>query len=142
MPNHFHFLVQATPESQNIVKKTPIQINKLTESLRVMLSSYTRAIQKQEFKSGSLFQQRTKFKCADDYLTSAFHYIHQNLYRAGLVNKIEDYALSSMKEYVGLVNQNLCRKDIAFQFINIDKDRFLIDSYGVIPDDVRRAIEG
>jgi hypothetical protein len=107
-----------------------------------MLSSYTRAIQKQEFKSGSLFQQRTKFKCADDYLTSAFHYIHQNPYRAGLVNKIEDYAWSSMKEYVGLVNQNLCRKDIAFQFINIDKDRFLIDSYGVIPDDVRRAIEG
>ncbi|MBL7873897.1 MAG: hypothetical protein JNM78_19945 [Cyclobacteriaceae bacterium] len=58
------------------------------------------------------------------------------------LSKIEDYTWSSMKEYIGLVHQNLCRKDIAYQYINIDKDRFLIDSYGVIPDDVRRNIDG
>jgi putative transposase len=142
MPNHFHILIQATSTSHHIVKETPIKINALTEGLRIMLSSYTRAIQKQENKVGSLFQQKTKFKCVDDYLTSAFHYVHQNPYRAGLANKVENYMWSSMKEYVGLADQNLCRQDIAYQFINIDKDRFLIDSYAVIPDDVRRSIEG
>lgn len=141
MPNHFHFLVQANQETQKIVKETPIKINALTESIRLMLSSYTRAIQKQESKVGSLFQQKTKFKCADDYLTSAFHYVHQNPYRAGLVKKMEDYAWSSMKEYVGLTTQNLCRLDVAYQFIDIDKERFLTDAYSVIPDEVKREIE-
>src|SRR6478736_5689547 len=104
MPNHFHFLVQANTESLKIVKHTPIRINALTESLRIMLSSYTRAIQKQESIVGSLFQQKTKFKCADSYLDSVFHYIHQNPYRARLTKKMEDYQWSSMKEYAAISN--------------------------------------
>ena len=48
MPNHFHFLMQANQETQKIVKETPNKINALTEGVRIMLSSYTRAIQKQE----------------------------------------------------------------------------------------------
>jgi putative transposase len=141
MPNHFHFLVQANLETLKIVRETPVKINALTESLRLMLSSYTRAIQKQESMVGSLFQQKTKFKCTDDYLTSAFHYVHQNPYRAGLAQKIEDYPWSSMKEYDGLTTQNLCRQDIAYQFMNIDRERFLLDSYSVIPDEITRKIE-
>jgi putative transposase len=141
MPNHFHFLVQANQETQRIVKETPIKINALTESFRLMMSSDARAIQKQEVMVGSLFQQRTKFKCADGYLTSAFHYVHQNPYRAGLVKKMEDYPWSSMKEYAGLTGQSLCRQDIAFQFVNIRKDKMLADSYSVIPDEFVRKIE-
>ncbi|MEQ1588225.1 MAG: transposase, partial [Cyclobacteriaceae bacterium] len=141
MPNHFHLLVQANLETQKIVRETPIKINALTESMRLMLSSYTRAIQKQESRVGSLFQQKTKFKCADDYLTSAFHYVHQNPYRAGIVRNIEDYPWSSMKEYAGMSSKNLCRQDIAYQFINIEKERFLTDSYSVIPEEVKRKIE-
>lgn len=141
MPNHFHLLIQANLKTQKIVKDTPIKINALTESMRLMLSSYTRAIQKQESRVGSLFQQKTKFKCADDYLTSVFHYVHQNPYRAGLVRNIEDYPWSSMKEYAGLSAQNLCQQDIAYQFIDIEKERFLTDSYCVIPEEVMRKIE-
>jgi putative transposase len=141
MPNHFHILLQANSETQKIIKEKPVKINALTESVRLMLSSYTRAIQKQELRVGSLFQQKTKFKCADDYLTTVFHYIHQNPYRAGLVKKMEDYPWSSMKEYAGLATQNLCKKDIAYQFMNIDKETLLKDSYLVIPDDVKREFE-
>jgi len=156
MPNHFHLLIQANPETQKIVKETPIKINALTESFRLMLSSYTRAIQKQESMVGSLFQQKTKFKCVDDYLDSVFHYVHQNPYRAGMVKKMEEYPWSSMKEYAkSSCNSRqdhfewsddsddftLCRQDIAYQFMNIDKERFLIDSYSVVPDEVTRKIE-
>ena len=107
---------------------------------------------------GSLFQQKTKFKCVDDYLDSAFHYVHQNPYRAGLVKKMEEYPWSSMREYVKGSRQDqdrsrqdhskwsddytqICRQDIAYQFMNIDKERFLIDSYSVVPDEVMRNIE-
>jgi putative transposase len=158
MPNHFHLLIQANQETQKIVKETPIKINALTEAFRLMLSSYTRAIQKQESMVGSLFQQKTKFKCVDDYLDSAFHYVHQNPYRAGLVKKMEEYPWSSMREYVKGSRQDqdrsrqdhskwsddytqICRQDIAYQFMNIDKERFLIDSYSVVPDEVMRNIE-
>jgi putative transposase len=58
----------------------------------------------------------------DDYLTTAFHYVHQNPYRAGLTKRMENYAWSSMKEYVGLTTENLCLQDIAYRFINIDKE--------------------
>jgi len=163
MPNHFHLLIQANLETQKIVKETPVKINALTESFRLMLSSYTRAIQKQESMVGSLFQQKTKFKCADDYLESVFHYVHQNPYRAGLVKKMEEYPWSSMREYLkssldipkdrsrqdhlewsddsGDLTQSLCRQDITYQFMNIDKERFLTDSYSVVPDEVMRKFE-
>src|SRR5258706_5535453 len=74
MPNHFHFLIQANTRSITIVKDTPVKINALTEGIRILLSSYTKAIQKQESFTGNLFQQKTKFKCVDDYLETAFHY--------------------------------------------------------------------
>jgi REP element-mobilizing transposase RayT len=141
MPNHFHMLVQATSTSNQIVKQVPIPINGLTESLRLMLSSYTRAIQKQEGITGSLFQQKTKAKCANDYLTSAFHYIHQNPYRAGLVKKMEEYPWSSIKEYTGHATENICNHQATWEFVGVSKERFLADSYGVIPDDVVRMME-
>ncbi len=141
MPNHFHFLIQATEISQKIVKKSP-DVNTLTEAIRLMLSSYTRAIQKQESITGSLFQQKTKCKNVDVYLTSAFHYVHQNPYRAGLVKKMEDYPWSSFREYARLASENLCVLKIAWQYLHVDKERLLIDSYGVIPDEVIRRMEG
>lgn len=56
MPNHFHFLVQANHETCKLVKHTPIEINTLTEGIRLLLSSYAKAIQKQENHVGNLFQ--------------------------------------------------------------------------------------
>jgi hypothetical protein len=50
-----------------------------------------KGINKQRQKTGNLFQQKTKAKCIDDdeknYDITAFHYIHQNSIRAGLVQK-------------------------------------------------------
>ena len=72
MPNHFHFLIRANSFSTRIVKEGTIKINALTEGIRMLLSSYTKAIQKQESLTGNLFQQKTKFKCVDDYLGLPF----------------------------------------------------------------------
>ena len=135
MPNHFHFLIQATDSTVAIVKETPIKINALTEGIRLLLSSYTKAIQKQESITGNLFQQKTKFKCVDDYLPTTFHYIHQNAFRANLVHRLEDWKWSSLHEYLELTSDLVCKTDVACSCIDINKDRILEDSYSVIPDE-------
>ena len=92
MSNHFHFLIST---------KVNLDAKKLSGSLRTLLSSYTRAIQKQEGITGSLFQQNSKFKelTTNEYACACFHYIHQNPLRAGLTKKIEDWSHQSFREY-------------------------------------------
>lgn len=134
MPNHFHFLVQANSASTKLIKEKPIPINALTEGIRQLLSSYTKAIQKQESMTGNLFQQKTKFKCVDEYLPTAFHYIHQNALVANLVKRLEDWPWSSFQEYLGSGNSQLCEREVAYKFIEVNWGRFLEDSYAVIQD--------
>ena len=45
------------------IKHSPIEINMFTAGIRLLLSSYTKAIQRQESFTGNLFQQKTKSKC-------------------------------------------------------------------------------
>jgi len=65
MPNHFHFLVYTISEFDSL---------KFTNAIRTLLSSYTRAIQKQEKFTGSLFQQNSKAKelTTNEYAASCF----------------------------------------------------------------------
>src|SRR6185295_2935439 len=123
MPNHFHFLIY-THES--------LDPKKFSTSFRVLLSSYTRAIQKQEGWVGSLFQQNTKGKeIADNrYAQTCFHYIHQNPLRSNLVDKIENWPYHSFNEYwldeTGICNVGLGREILA---IPVTKDLFYSESY-------------
>jgi putative transposase len=63
MPNHFHFLINTN--NQSVITKTvgSFEKNVLSEGIRILLSSYTQAINKQEKRVGSLFTQNTKCKC-------------------------------------------------------------------------------
>jgi len=128
MPNHFHFLIQT---------KTNIDSKEASNGLRVLLRSYARAINKQEKRSGSLFQQHSKIKDLnegdDDYAFTCFHYIHQNPVRAGIVDKMEAYEMSSFRDYAGFRNGTLCNKEQAEKSLDIDirPDHFIKDSYAV-----------
>jgi putative transposase len=42
MPNHFHVLIHANQNTCKLVKHAPIEINALTEGIRLLLSSYTK----------------------------------------------------------------------------------------------------
>ncbi|QOI96427.1 MAG: transposase [Flammeovirgaceae bacterium] len=125
MPDHFHFLFYT---SENF------RPDYFTNDFRVMLSSYTRAINIQEGRVGSLFQQHSKFKLVDEpaYGTACFHYIHQNPIRAGLVDKMEKWDYSSFNDYYfkrnGLVNSSL-----AYQLLDIpdNPEQFYSLSYTV-----------
>ena len=118
MPNHFHFLIV-----------TPLNFNSTSfgDELKIMLSSYSKAINNQEKRTGSLFQQNSKSKCLTfeakknslDYGLICFNYIHQNPVMAGLVKKIEDWEFSSFRDYIGLRNGSICNKELTRKLLNL-----------------------
>jgi len=127
MPNHFHFLIHANDYSVRLVKELPLKINALTEGFRLLLSSYTQGINKQEKRTGNLFQQKTQLKNISDgqrnYGHTAFHYIHQNPIQAGLTEKLEDWEYSSYREYAGSGSTDLCNRTMAYSLFEFnDRD--------------------
>lgn len=132
MPTHFHLLVfikhdKILIESTNNHKNEQNErYQTFNQSLGVLLSSYTKAIQYQENITGSLFQKRTKAKLIFDeieiepsywnttfgtliniprgmsYLETCVEYIHQNPVYSKLVKKAEDWEFSSYQDYLGL----------------------------------------
>ena len=114
MPNHFHLLVQVRDEASP---------STCGAAFRTLLSSYTRAIQRQESKTGSLFQQQTQAKNLLDgdgsYAGICFCYIHQNPLRAGLVSDLADWPWSSFVDYAGLRAGTLCDQREAGQLVDV-----------------------
>jgi hypothetical protein len=106
--------------------------------MRVLLSSYSQAINKQEMRKGSLFTQNTRAKSLNDepnneyYEFICFQYIHQNPIRAGLVDRLEDWKYSSFNYYIGRVKGNICNIELAKEIINFDTDNFYEQAYAVI----------
>ena len=144
MPNHFHFLIHANGITETPLKKGMIISNPLSEGLRLMLSSYAKAINKQEGKTGNLFQQNTKFKCVSlkhtDYSYVCFNYIHQNPLRAGLVTKLENWPYSSFNEYLTPVKLKYCNKELAAELLDLRMERFYYNSYEGLEEDVSKFI--
>ncbi len=76
MPNHFHWLVCVKEEGcslSKMLKPTRVESRngenhfqqQLSASIAIMLRSYTRGINKQQGRSGSLFRQKTKIEDGD-----------------------------------------------------------------------------
>lgn len=124
MPNHFHFLVSTNQQSVKEIKVGSLTLSALSNGIRMLLSSYATAINKQQSTTGSLFRQKTKAKILNNgsvnYVFTAFHYIHQNPLEAGLVKSLNDWEYSSFKDYIGLRQGSLCNQEIARHLIDVN----------------------
>lgn len=133
MPNHFHFLIYANDKSCELIKEIPLPVSNLVEGFRLALSSYSKAINVQEHRTGNLFQQKTKSKSVytdkEDYSLTAFHYIHQNPVKAGLVKKLQDWEFSSFKDYAEFRKGKLCNKQMAIEKLELQMEKFVENSY-------------
>lgn len=144
MPNHFHFIVSTKDKScfeRSTFGGKPMQ--ELAYRTGVLLSSYSQAINKQNGTTGSLFQQKTKSKnlsFTKNYLVTCMHYLHQNAWHAGLVNKIEEWPYSSFLDYAGLRAGTLCNKSLLMELTGYDLQNFYRDSYDVIDPDIERNL--
>lgn len=137
MPNHFHFLINTTGESVNGNKIGRLIVPGLNNGFRLLLSSYTQAINKQEGRSGSLFRQKTKTKLLEDkegYPLVCFHYIHQNPHKAKLVDKMEDWEFSSFRDYIGMRSGTLCDQRLAHELLGFSEETLYKESYQAIPE--------
>jgi REP element-mobilizing transposase RayT len=129
MPNHFHFLIKANSKTvASVPHPNPLIKNTMfSKELGKMLSSYTRALQKQEGFTGSLFQQKTKAKqvsgglvSGDDYAGVCFVYILNNPVRAGLVKAAEDWEFSNYPDLLGLRSGDLCKLKMIREELGLD----------------------
>lgn len=138
MPNHFHFMIHANERTELPSVKT-LSMNALSEGFRLMLSSYSKGVNKQEGRTGNLMTQNTHAKCVFEpecgvnYVGACFTYIHQNPVRAGIVDDMEKWDYSSYKDYAGLRNGGLCNKELAAVFM--DKVTLHTDAFMKISED-------
>ena len=146
MPNHFHLMV--------LVKKDKLDSKTLGVSLRhaesyrtfnssigIMLMSYTKAINKQQDRTGKLFREQTKAECVNcpngitpsfyntktgivmnisnpdqEYPQICFNYIHQNPVKACIVKNVIDWEFSSAVDYLGLREGKLINREVAKEY--------------------------
>jgi putative transposase len=146
MPNHFHLMVYVhtlaiLANEQDGLNNSAEKAGNLNDSVGIMLHSYTRAINKQENRTGSLFKPHTKAECVseigpvlpsfcepepeklptaqipiEDYPQICFDYIHNNPVKSHLVTKPEDWEFSSFRDYAGMRNGKLISRQRAIGF--------------------------
>ena len=139
MQNLFNWLVFVRANTiERVTSSHPVNKRSLNDSIAIILRSYTRAINIQQNRSGSLFRQQTKAECITkpqevspsyyklgfgtliyipdpekEYPQICFDYIHNNPVKAGLVKCSEDWEFSSFRDLSGIRNGKLvCRQRV------------------------------
>jgi putative transposase len=152
MPNHFHLMVLVNNIEVEVYQDNPGVSHRHTgivpppkkrtfnESIGIMLMAYSKALNKQRYRSGKLFREETKSECINcpdgiaptffgniinvsiperEYPQVCFNYIHKNPVKAGLVENVTDWEFSSAKDYAGLRGGKLVNKQLAAKYVNI-----------------------
>ena len=125
--------MQGILEMPSILPSTDNFQQNLSLAIGTLLSGYTKAINRQKNRSGSLFRGKTKakngiidgfitvegknsnlfFKPQNDYGRTCFYYIHNNSCEAGLVDKPTDWIFSSARDFAGLRSGTMCNQELA-----------------------------
>ena len=148
MPNHFHWMVYVketdifNSRSATLSRTRTVSNNiSFNKSIGILLASYTRAINAQENRTGSLFRDKTKAECLTayngitpsfynteygtiinipdpeiEYPQICFNYIHNNPVKAGLVKNAEDWEFSSFQDICGMRNGRLINREKINEF--------------------------
>ena len=133
MPTHFHFLVRV----KEIKREDGLHFGGgvhledysrvISDKIGILLSSYTKAINKRFNRHGSLFQNHTNAKPvpSDRYLITLLTYIHQNPVRSDLVEKAEEWKFSSYQDYMDMRKGTLPSREMIMGMIKKEELRDL-----------------
>lgn len=90
MPNHYHFLLRLE------------QDDVLSPFIQRLFNSYTQAFNKQQRRSGTLFEGRARRICvdSDEYVLHLCRYIHMNPVKAGLAADPGEWLYSNYLEWI------------------------------------------
>jgi len=91
MPNHYHFLLR-----QELGEP-------ISKFINVLFNAYVQALNRQQGRTGTLFEGRFKHIYVDDwkYLIHLCRYIHRNPVKAGLISAPDEWLYSNFREWVG-----------------------------------------
>jgi putative transposase len=113
MPNHFHLLIRI--KEDNVQQTEKEFIASLQKSFRDFFISYSKAINKDQNRTGALFQQKYKRKeiTSDEYYTAAVIYIHNNPTHARLCNHPGEWKFSSYNSIVSTsLKTKICKEEV------------------------------
>ncbi len=135
MPNHYHWLVR-----QDGDKPAGLLAQRV-------FNSYTKALNRQLERTGTLFETRYKSKSIerDEYLRHLCRYIHANPVIGGVVNTLLEWPYSNIHEWLGQRAGTLCDRTF-LQELFPDSARYLqfVQDYIVyrqMPDELAAYIE-
>ena len=113
LPNHFHLLVSVKPKVLPFEKVEPLK-NLISFQFRKFFTSYSMSINKQEGRTGSLFQKNFKRKeiINTHYLTNLVFYIHANPQLHGIIDDFRMYPWSSYNSILINKPTKLNREDV------------------------------
>ncbi len=128
LPNHFHLLVRVKskndilkdrsfPSFQNLESLTIGEI--VSEFFRRFFMSYSKSINKQENRTGSLFQKNFRRKHVDNdaYLTQVIYYIHNQLAHHGFNEKNDqNYKWNSYQRILNDRSSHLMKQEVLHWF--------------------------
>lgn len=140
IPNHFHFLIRVKEEKGIIDNLDQLKLNKVfieslkanntekqvsiivSEMFRRFFMSYSKSINEQENRKGSLFSKNVKRKIIEneDYLRRVIYYIHFNPQRHNLISDFRNYNLSSYQEIASNQISRLKRDDTISIFQDLE----------------------
>lgn len=105
MTNHIHLILEPGVDAS--------AVSKLMKRLAGRQAAF---INKQEGRSGALWEGRFKASPIqrDNYLLACCRYVEMNPVRASMVAGPRQYHLSSYRERIGLVNQDLLDLDVSY----------------------------
>ncbi len=135
MPNHFHLLVKIKeleyfkilPKFQTLEELKEDDIKKyISKQFSNLFSSYTQAYNKVYNRMGSLFIKNFKrYKIeSQQYLTSAFIYIHNNPVNHGFCNSAEKWKFSSYNTYLSNDSFKINEEEVLELFDDIENFKF------------------
>ncbi len=132
MPNHYHLMVYL---------KTDELSSKIMQPFTI---SYTKAVNRQQNRTGPLFQGRFKALLIDkdEYLLHLSRYIHLNPVMSGLAGHPAEWVFSSYRDYVGLRHGTFPKPDIVLsRFPSRQMYAKFVESYVKDDKDDKKQIE-
>ena len=119
MPNHFHLLLKQVKDGG------------ISEFLRKISDSYTKYFNIKYERVGALLQGPFKAVLieSDEQLLHVSRYIHLNPIASFLIKDLNDYEWSSYKEYSMKTKEEVCSKEVIFNFFKLpgDYQKFVLD---------------
>jgi len=127
LKNHFHFLVYIKNIEEIDVSKLSYTTTKKPKKIIAskqfsnLFNAYTQAINKQQNRTGSLFEKpfERKLISSEKYFQNLIYYIHNNPVKHGFVDSMIEYPWSSYDSILSSKKTNLKRKEVLHIFDDV-----------------------